>query len=310
MKVKALLLLVLVVAFVSSCEVVTEPDLSVPQVVFEDEFADYWPSLSPDGRYLAFLSDRDGDGMPLEYVLCVYNFETKTIDVLTELFYNNQYNYPRFLEWSIDGQWLYFIRDYYKINGEGRGTHLCQIPHDGRDEDIEVLKEDAVKLGVHPDGETLAILFSNYPEERYIASIDIASGELTPLESTTGMWFHDIKYTQDASAVITIINSRFYPEFDKDILLFPLDGSEPQEIVYLGWDGCYYPRISVSPSGEYIIVTEYTEELTIYPINGGEPVYPLPSYIVNPVHATWEDDGYIYFSCENNDGIWRFKPEL
>ncbi len=84
------LLLLLVVT--SSCDLIPVETLTK---IFEDEFENFWPSLSLDGKYLVFCSDKDDNDYPyFEYDIYYVEIETGE---LTQLTVNNTDEY-----WSID----------------------------------------------------------------------------------------------------------------------------------------------------------------------------------------------------------------
>ncbi|MEX0601379.1 MAG: peptidase S9, partial [Rhodothermales bacterium] len=79
----------------------------------DDRFADLQPDWSPDGRFVAFTTDRGPDGTDFEMLdyrrnrLAVYDTETDEIDILTP-FGEALHHNPQF---SPDGRSLFFISD-------------------------------------------------------------------------------------------------------------------------------------------------------------------------------------------------------
>lgn len=137
------------------------------------------PSLSPDGRYVAFLSERDL--FTVEFYLA--DAETgEIIRTLTSSFRDAHFDAIRFIDssagWSPDGQTLAVV-----VFTEGRNSiQLYRIPDGRRGRRLDVAPEIGEIRGpvFTPDGAT--IVFSGKSEGTTdLYRMDVASGEVTQL---------------------------------------------------------------------------------------------------------------------------------
>jgi hypothetical protein len=91
----------------------------------EDRFLDADPALHPDGRHVAFVSDRGPDGEQGARNLCLLDLETGAVTLLTR---GPQWDLVP--TWSPDGSRLLFLstraggRDLYTLDLQGRGARL------------------------------------------------------------------------------------------------------------------------------------------------------------------------------------------
>jgi hypothetical protein len=91
----------------------------------QDRFLDADPALHPDGRRVAFVSDRGPDGEHGARNLCLLDLDTEAVTLLTQ---GPQWDLSP--SWSPDGSRLLFVstrdggRDLYAIDSLGRGARL------------------------------------------------------------------------------------------------------------------------------------------------------------------------------------------
>jgi len=92
-----------------------------------DRHSDREPAIHPDGRWIAFVSDRGAQGSPGARNLFLYDRETSDIWQLTR-----GDGWDLSPSWSPDGEWLLFastrdgLRDLYVVDRQGRGGRVTR----------------------------------------------------------------------------------------------------------------------------------------------------------------------------------------
>jgi len=118
---------------------IVNPDGSNPLRVTNHPAADLEPTWSPDGRYLAFVSDRSG--APQIYMIDLYQGNESTNNKPIRLTNSGSYNTSP--AWSPDGRYLAYVRrtgsqfDLYMIDFQGAGgrtdIQLTNTPYNEED---------------------------------------------------------------------------------------------------------------------------------------------------------------------------------
>jgi hypothetical protein len=296
--------LLLVLAATSSCDLVPVETLTK---IFEDEFENFWPNLSPDGKYLAFCSDKDGNEYPyFEYDIYIVEIATGE---LTQLTVNNTFEYmsiDQFPCWSSDSQWVYFSRLYSDRDVSDQGQ-LCRVPITGGEENVEILTYNTEIIDMNSEGTMLAVFLVENNHALGLATFDIATGQLSPVPNTEDIWFRSIKFTPDETGIIA---SMYYN--DNKVVTYPLDGSAPVEFNYNFDD--IPTRISFAPDGTKCLF-HVNSSMMLIPIDGGDVEYINPDIQGGFNDSAYMYDGLVYFVNDYRDedsirryALYNFKP--
>jgi TolB protein len=202
----------------------------------DQQDTDSYPLPSPDGRRVAFQSDRDGD-----FEIYVLNLDTRRLLRLTD---NDVLD--RLPAWSPDGEWI-----VYSSDTRGDGTHdLFRVRADGS-ESPELVYRDGNRNSharYGPSGRELVFTSGSLRDARTweIIKLDLQSGEVTPLTD------NDVR---DASPTFTP---------DGDQVLFTTEGEGGTAIALTSASGIGEPEIiyegegfewgmNYGPQGDFIL---------------------------------------------------------
>ena len=181
------------------------------QLTTAETRADLYPSVSPDGRYIVFVSTRSGNSN-------LYRLDLKTGDQL-QLTRGTSEEFP---EISGDGKWV-----IYTATGSTNFT-LWKVPIDGG-EPVPLTNRLSQWPDVSPDGEKIACWYRSEPNARWqIAIIPISGGEPekvfdVPPTADTPI---PIRWMPDGSG-ISFVATRFGTS---NIWVQPLNGGEPRQL--------------------------------------------------------------------------------
>jgi len=229
---------------------------------------DTHPKFSPDGKRLAFTSDRDGAEN-------VWYIDLEKQDTLRVTKYKDKH--IQSADWSPDGDYLVVSEGnrnlklhLYHRDGGG-GTQLVKEP--------ESLK--CVEPAFSPDGRYIwfsrrerAWNYNAQLPQYQLAVYDRETGEIdirtnrygsafAPTLSPDGKWLvYGSRYNEETGLVKRNLESGA-----EEWLAYPVQRDEQESIAPLG----VYPAMSFTPDGKFLICT-YDGKLWKLPIDGGEAV--------------------------------------
>jgi TolB protein len=254
-----------------------------------DPATDYYPTWSPDGRWIAFGSGREGSEA-IWKVLAEGGIPTR----LTQ----GPDTHPC---WSPEGSFIVFDAD---------GTDVRVIGPDGG---VPVkVNPDSLSLPEHSfptwshDGR--AVFLSGHQE---VLSIDLASGDVARIYRREGSLVRAFKFSPDGKYLVAAV----YPSANQpesDLWLIPLDGSEPVQITDLPGR---VDQPDYSPDGT-MIAFQWTQEgkSSLHAVSsaGGDPVR-----ITDDDYSTgsprWSPDGERIAFVSNRDGntdVWVMELDI
>jgi serine/threonine protein kinase/Tol biopolymer transport system component len=212
-----------------------------------------YPVPSPDGRWIAYQSDRDGDFEI--YVMNTLGGQNRQLTVNTHR--------DRLAAWSPDGEWIIFSSD---VRGDGM-YDLRRVSFDGQvEEQVFSNGQRNSHARYSPDGRYLIFTTGGDPR-------DAATWEIARLDLQTGttrlLTDNDVR---DASPVWSPDGSRvLYITFDgisNAIASMTPDGTD-RRLIYNSEGNDW--AASYSPDGQYIVFTsdiQGRDQLYLLAING------------------------------------------
>jgi len=218
------------------------------------------PSVSPDGRSIAFISDRDGD-YDL-YIMAVTGGDARRVletpvDEFTPT-------------WSLDGQHLIFASDLYN---DGALT-LLQVSTDGTGT-VSVLYSElgmrAFRPNLSPDGQQLTFVRGTPSDARTweIVVMDIATRKIISLTDNFVMDNWPI-FSADGQSVYAVRTG----DDGAEIWQLPVNGPSGAQPVYA--TSAWVSNLSLSPEGTSLLFSEGaldspSGQILVLPIEGGTP---------------------------------------
>lgn len=212
-----------------------------------------YPAVSPDGRWVAFQSDRDGD-----FEIYVMNLVGGQVTQITR----NDW-WDRLPSWSPDGQWVIYSSDIR----QDETFDLYKARPDGTDEQL-VFSNGGRNSHVNysPDGKSIVFTSGSDPLDSRtweILRYDLETQEVTQL--TENEWRDaSPSFSPDGETILYVT----FRENDNAIAMMDADGGN-RRIVYDG-EGNEWAA-SFSPDGRFIVFTTVVEgedELYLMTANG------------------------------------------
>jgi dipeptidyl aminopeptidase/acylaminoacyl peptidase len=278
------------------------------------------PRWSPDGRHLAFLSDRAGD-KPQLYLIPVDGGEARQVTRM-----------PSDVEapaWSPDGKRIAFVSS---VDAEERAWEDSGEESPSDPDEYKLWKERRKQERERRADPRLITRFpyregTSYLEDRYphVYAVDVPQDlstrdEVKPKRITQDdRMYGPPAWTADGAAVLCSVNRD--PEgaglaFPSDIVRIPLDGGEAQVVV--GGEGSgHHTDPKPSPDGQWIAYLTQREEhyaaqnaqVALVPALGeGEPRVLTASLDANVTSYRWARDGQsvcLIFGHWGNTGVHR-----
>jgi dipeptidyl aminopeptidase/acylaminoacyl peptidase len=278
---------------------------------------DAYPRWSPDGRHLAFLSDREGDRRQV-YVIPVDGGEARR---LTDM--------PAgvtALAWSPDSKQIAFLA---AVDAEERAREDCGEPPpqdpdehrrwEQRREQEREKKSDPRVIARFPYREGTSYLGDRYPHI-YLVEVppEWTGRELPkPRRLTEGEWVHAAPaWTVDGQAVLASRNrdpASMDLHFPTDVVRIPTDGTGTQVVVG-GRNSGDHGDPKPSPDGKWIAYRTRSEEryaaqnvnVALVPTGGGKPRLLTAALDITVESYAWAPDSqgvYLSFGKAGSAGV-------
>lgn len=277
------------------------------------EADNFMPAWSPDGRCLAFLSDRDGSGQLKLWLWDSIRDEIKKVSDLNVRQFGE-------IEWSSDGRTIVTavipesiaIEDYVKKITSAPGNQKTNVGVTVPDSTVVLYQSSSVAAGSEEipksDPWNLDIFL------RDLASIDVGSGKATMI--VRGQRIASFLISPDGSRVAYTIPKRFEKPGSQqavfDLVIKTVSTSEEQVVasaIRLNHDGAPF---SWSPNGRYLVYRTFgTEENTndcyVVGLRGEDP----RNVTAMAAHQKWPKSNPLWGATgENvffisNGALWR-----
>lgn len=213
-----------------------------------------YPVVSPDGRWIAFQSNRDGN-----YEIYVMNLMGGQLQRIT-----SNDTTDRLPSWSPDSQWLLYSAD---VRGDGSYDLLRSRLDSSRTEIVLTSSERKSHARYSPDGLTIVFTTGSAANDARtweIATLNTQSGSITPLTSNDTRDASPV-YSPDGSQILYITATS---PGDNALVMMNADGSNERVLLD---DGSNNWAANFSPDGAYIVFTRtvgVVEQLYIMDANG------------------------------------------
>lgn len=277
-------------------------DLGSNGYVFMEEYADFFPTWSPDGSRIAFASNRDGDSDIYVIDADGSNLRNLTSDpspVLATLLFQLDKSRDTWPSWSSAADKIAFSTSRTNIMMMRTPLNIVVMPAEGGDAIhlTDTIENDGV-VDWSPDGEHLAFV-SERDSGVQIYSMS-ASGEEVVRLSHEGEASDFPDWSPDGNWIVFQSNR----DGDMDVYSMSRSGSE---VVRLTDDPAYDGEPTWSPDGERIAFVSDRDgdnEIYLMDTHGGS-FENLTRNTVPDAYPAWSPDGrQIAFSSETIEG-WR-----
>ncbi|MFC1725094.1 TolB family protein [candidate division KSB1 bacterium] len=260
---------------------------SLKQLTFAPGF-DYYPSWSPDGKYIVFSTDRAGGN------LWKVPSNGGTAVQVTKI----NSNHP---SWSPEGSYIAFDSE--------QGSVVRIVSPDGGIAVRIVPESIKISRGAHPcwsrDGTKVT-----FTAEGTIWTVELASGKLTRIFHKEGYYARAFSWSPDGKYITADVGS--VEKNDDDVWLLPVDGSEPVILTnFPGREG----NPKYSPDGTMIAYMSDLggkKELKIMSAKGGKSV-KITTHEGFNANPRWSPDGTkLAFASDmgGNVDIWVMELNL
>ncbi len=258
---------------------------SITQLTFHPDI-DYYPSWSPDGKYIAFSSSRAGG-----HIWKVPAAGGTAIQV-TQI----NANHP---SWSPEGSYIAFDSD--------QGSIVRIVPQDGG---VPVkIVPDSIKIGrgAHPcwsrDGTKVT-----FTAEGDIWTVDLPTGKLNRIFHQDGFWARAFSWSPDGKYISADVGGA--DKSDDDVWLLPVDSGEPIVLTdFPGREG--NPKFSPDGSMIVFMLDEHgKKELRIMFAEGGKSI-TITTHEGFNANPCWSPDSQkIAFASDMNGNPDIYVMEL
>ncbi|MDQ3014030.1 MAG: DPP IV N-terminal domain-containing protein, partial [Acidobacteriota bacterium] len=190
---------------------------SQQQLTTPETRAEAYPSVSPDGRYIAFSSNRTGNSN-------IYRLDTNSGDQL-QLTKGPSEEFPAI---SADGKWV-----IYTATTSSKFT-LWKVPIDGG-QPVQLTDKLSTWPAISPDGQHIACWYrqeSNASWQIAILSINGGEPEKAIDVPATADWNIPIRWTPDGNS-ISYVDMR---SGVSNLWAKPIDGGEPRQLTQFSSD--------------------------------------------------------------------------
>ncbi len=269
-------------------------NLVAGNVIAREGFANFYPTFSPDGKKIVFISNKNGDYFGSSS-LYLYDILSKTEKLLIHGVRSN-------LSWSPDGKKIY----YSKISKDNpHWANVFDLYVYDIEQDEETRLTNGLRAGspaVSPDGKTIAFVISSDGTINLFTS-DIDGKNVKKLTSyQNGEQVYNPKWSPDGRSIIFDYSVRD----GRDVAIIPADGGEVKFILNTSSD----ERNAVFTSdGKHIIYS--SDKTGIFNIYEYDLLAKTSVQITNVLGGTFmptvNNEGSIAFASYASSG---FKIEL
>jgi eukaryotic-like serine/threonine-protein kinase len=222
-------------------------DGSEPRQLTDDEYADAYPEVSPDGRLIIFSSNRSGS-------TGLWRMEAGGAGLAQVVERIQTYVQPRI---SPDGKWVVYT-------GDDAGKHfLYKVPVEGG-APVRLNDQSTIDLAISPDGSRIAYGFQTEANLlQKIAIIPFAGGEPTSIIDLMRQGFSRLQWMPDGRALSYV----YYGSNVENIWKVALDGGKPvaltafksNPIFNYAWsrDGKYLACARGSLGGDVVLISNF-----------------------------------------------------